>query len=138
MEKARENNLVSQDFQMDLGDVYVRIIADNSKYKDQYMYRGIIDNIQVDIEGGECRLKLGKKAVVYDSYMTTFDSVLGKDIVNVQWHSMSAESMSSVLQQCQIYILYQKEDMINAEALQNYFYYTTLPWYGDVDEQEKI
>ena len=135
LEQAKENHLVSQDFQMDTGDVYVRIIADNSKYKDQYMYRGIINNIQVDMADGKFKMKLGKKAIVYDKFMTTFDSVLGKDIVTVQWHSMSDEMMDSVLQQCQIYILYHKEDMINSEAIQNYFYNTTLPLYGDIIEQ---
>lgn len=134
LDNAKENHLVSGDFQMNQGDVCVRIIADNSKYKDQYMYRGIIDNIQVDVTDGEFKMKLGKKAIVYDKFMTTFDSVLGKDIVKVQWHSMSDDIMSSVLQQCQIYIIYHKEDMVNKDAIQNYFYDTTLPWYGDISE----
>lgn len=134
LEEAKENHLVPQDLQVNLGDVYVRIIADNSKYKDKYMYQGIIDNIQVDFGDGECKLKLGSKAVVYDKFLTVFDSVLGKNAETVQWSSISEDAMTSVLQQCQIYICYHKEDMTNAQAIQNYFFDTSLPWYGAIEE----
>lgn len=136
LEEAKENHLVPKDLQVASENVYVRIIADNSKYKDKYMYQGIIDNIQVDFVDGECRLKLGSKAVVYDKFLTAFDSVLGKNATTVQWSSMSEDVMSSVLQQCQIYICYHKEDMINAQAIQNYFFDTSLPWYGAIEEEE--
>lgn len=113
LDKAAKLGMVPKNTSLAEGEMLVRIVASDYKYKGINLYENFINGINFNISNSKCTLKIDKNIIIYDDFLSAVDAILGNDIDKIGDFGDKYFTIES----CQIYVIFNKGDIIKPKKL---------------------